>query len=91
MEEIELRERHMYRIRWYNNYTYQGWYKLEEALTLTQGADTTSVGYFIAEVGEYIIITTTYRVVDDIEEYKDPLWIPKGCIESIEELKDENE
>ena len=77
----------VYEILWKDTYAYNGWYDEDEINDLTSQDTTTSVGYFIKEKNGYVILVQGIEKHKDFKPYRSPVWIPKGYISAIKELK----
>lgn len=76
-----------YEIEWVDTYGYSGWFTEKELDEKTGKSCNFTVGYFVKETKDYLIITMGRETSEDFAPYNTPKWIPKGFIKSIRKLR----
>ena len=85
---MKLKKHHIYKIEWVDTYGYPGWFTEKEIDEKIKNSDAVkSVGFFVKETKDYIILCMGLEENKDFAPYNSPKWIPKGFIKKIKELK----
>ena len=84
--KYNLKKNYAYEIYWHDTYSYNGWYNLSEIIKLSNPKMTETIGYFIYENKNYIVLCTSIEHEKDFKPYRDPIWIPKGFIVYIKKI-----
>jgi len=86
MKKKKLIKNVPYEIEWVDTFGYGSWFTEEEIDEKTKKTCALTVGYFIKETEDFIILAMSKEFNDDFAPYGTPKWIPKGFIKSIRKL-----
>lgn len=88
MKKSKLKIGGYYEIKWFDTFSFNGWYDDKELEKKTEKMNylQKSVGIFAGQYHGWIILATHENPDKQFAQWGHPDWIPKGCIKSIKKL-----